>query len=204
MKKIYTLIAALGLCAVSASAAVTVNVKDGAAVADGETLTVTRDQFENTLNIPGVMDRWTGQVELEVEGAAPIAVNLVSTSADIQFCPLGIGCVALYPAGDVFKGETSLSNSKVEIPVDINYLQGIVEEKQEIKITFKDASGSEFNMAVVFDTTADSGVEAVAVDGKVTAYTIAGVRVLDGADAADLKSLPAGLYIVNGKKMVVK
>ncbi|MCF0208443.1 MAG: hypothetical protein HUK07_03245, partial [Bacteroidaceae bacterium] len=35
-------------------------------------------------------------------------------------------------------------------------------------------------------------------------YTVAGQLVKKGAKAADIKQLPASLYIVNGKKVVVK
>lgn len=49
------------------------------------------------------------------------------------------------------------------------------------------------------------GVSSVSVDeGKVTVYTLNGVKVLDNADRESLKTLKKGIYIVNGKKTVVK
>ena len=49
------------------------------------------------------------------------------------------------------------------------------------------------------------GVSSVSVDeGKVTVYTLNGVKVLDNADRESLNTLKKGIYIVNGKKTVVK
>ncbi len=41
-------------------------------------------------------------------------------------------------------------------------------------------------------------------DDKVTVYNLAGVRVLNEADPAAVRALPAGLYIVNGRKVAVR
>ncbi|MBD5356453.1 MAG: T9SS type A sorting domain-containing protein [Bacteroides sp.] len=51
-----------------------------------------------------------------------------------------------------------------------------------------------------------SGVETISNtnDDTVTVYDIAGVRVLENASRNDLSKLSKGLYIVNGKKMVIK
>lgn len=46
--------------------------------------------------------------------------------------------------------------------------------------------------------------EAVAGSDNVNAYTLTGIRILKNAPKADVNNLPAGLYIVNGKKVVVK
>ena len=49
------------------------------------------------------------------------------------------------------------------------------------------------------------GVSSVSVDeSKVTVYTLNGVKVLDNADRESLRTLKKGIYIVNGKKTVVK
>lgn len=39
---------------------------------------------------------------------------------------------------------------------------------------------------------------------NVTVYTLSGIRVLSNAPKSELKNLPAGFYVVNGKKVVVK
>lgn len=50
------------------------------------------------------------------------------------------------------------------------------------------------------------GIDAVGID-KASAfdvYNVNGVRVLRDADASDLNGLEKGIYIVNGRKIVVK
>ena len=44
----------------------------------------------------------------------------------------------------------------------------------------------------------------VSSDGTYTVYTLTGMRVMRTTDASDVKSLPSGLYIINGKKVAVK
>ena len=63
------------------------------------------------------------------------------------------------------------------------------------------------NAELTYEFTVDGSddVAAVGVDeGKVTVYSLNGVKVLDNADRDALKTLKKGIYIVNGKKTVVK
>lgn len=49
----------------------------------------------------------------------------------------------------------------------------------------------------------DTGVDGIASEGgRFTVYNAGGVKVLDTEDASLLESLPRGLYIINGKKLV--
>ena len=52
------------------------------------------------------------------------------------------------------------------------------------------------------DGTGIAGVEAQG--GACTVYSLSGVKLLEAADAARLGELPAGIYIVNGTKVIVK
>lgn len=52
------------------------------------------------------------------------------------------------------------------------------------------------------DGTGIASVEAV--DGVYTVYSLSGVKLIETADAARIATLPAGVYIVNGAKVVVK
>lgn len=60
-------------------------------------------------------------------------------------------------------------------------------------------------MTVEIDTT-ESGLEGVAVgnDETVDVYNMQGIMIVKDADAAAIKNLPAGLYIIGGKKVAVK
>ena len=49
-----------------------------------------------------------------------------------------------------------------------------------------------------------SGVEAIGAEADAyTVYTISGIRVLVNASSDEVKALPAGLYIINGKKVYI-
>ena len=50
----------------------------------------------------------------------------------------------------------------------------------------------------------DTSVEEVTVNDGWTVYNAAGVKVLETTDAAKVKALPAGFYIINGTKAIVK
>ena len=50
----------------------------------------------------------------------------------------------------------------------------------------------------------NSGVEAVAADGRYVVTSLSGIVVLDTTNAADLDNLPRGIYIIGGKKVIVK
>ena len=56
------------------------------------------------------------------------------------------------------------------------------------------------------DSGLPAGIEDIIADGATnwTVYNITGVKVLDTDNAEDLSNLPKGLYIINGKKVLVK
>lgn len=207
MKKIYTTLAALALCAMSSSAAITVTLDDGTPVADGQTLTVNRSEFIHTY-YPGLIDQWTGKIHINVTGQTPTAVALKGSSGDIMFCPVGGNCYNLFEsAPGVYEGDGTLEVSPVNIPVDMNYFNvgdDLPQEVQTLEATFTDSSNAKFVVNFIFDTREDSGVDGVVSDDTVNVFTIAGYKVLDAAPAEALSTLPAGLYIVNGKKIIVK
>ena len=50
-----------------------------------------------------------------------------------------------------------------------------------------------------------TGIEEIMSENEtITIYTLTGIKVLETSDKNDVKSLPAGYYIVNGKKVMVK
>ena len=69
--------------------------------------------------------------------------------------------------------------------------------------------GSQESPETTFTYTVDpnaSGVSDILAgeDGKVTVATLGGVLMLKDAEASDLNLLPAGIYIVNGKKVAIR
>ncbi len=70
---------------------------------------------------------------------------------------------------------------------------------------YKAAEGwSEFGEILPIDeSSAITETQQDKADGHVTVYNLQGVPVLETDDAADLKTLQNGAYIVNGKKMII-
>lgn len=73
----------------------------------------------------------------------------------------------------------------------------------ENSITVDDANfaGATITFNVGNGQTAVEGIDA---ETLFTVYSLQGVRLLDGADAAAVKALAPGLYIINGKKTVIR
>lgn len=60
-------------------------------------------------------------------------------------------------------------------------------------------------LTLVYDIDGTSGIDTVNADnGLVTVYTATGIPVLDKADKELLSTLAPGIYIVNGKKLVIR
>lgn len=204
MKKIFTAFAAIACCALAANAEVTMTLADGTPVSNGETLTTT--EFTDQ-SIPQIgLTRIVGQIDVHVEGVAPIQVVLKANTGDIMFCPVGLNCFSLFPEGDYYVGEGTMTNNSYTIPVDITYNETPVPaEVNWIEATFTDATGSEFVAKFVFDTNEYAGIEEIIGEAaNVTVYDLSGVQILDNAPAESLSTLPEGLYIVNGKKVALK
>ena len=70
---------------------------------------------------------------------------------------------------------------------------------------YRNAEGwSEFGEILPIDeSSAITEIQQDNADGHVTVYNLQGVLVLETDDAADLKTLQSGAYIVNGKKMII-
>lgn len=71
----------------------------------------------------------------------------------------------------------------------------------------QDPNTGRCNPAISYKFNVDGSVGIDSVEADVatgTVYTVTGIRVMDNADAAAVKNLPAGIYIVDGKKVLVK
>ena len=87
-----------------------------------------------------------------------------------------------------------------------------ITEAGNYRITFSmqtfyldNAQGSDFIEAKYVVDPNCSGIEGVdAESGLFTVYNLQGILVLRDASADELKALPAGIYIVNGKKVALK
>lgn len=135
------------------------------------------DMMLGDINLPGI-----GVVDADsVYGFAPNAPQsmtfLPGTEAQID---------ALVSIND---STSSIKNSEAVINIDVIW---VVSEDSQMPIY----------VVFVGKKTVDAGISQVATSAtKATGiYTLTGVRV----NATDVKSLPKGIYIVNGKKQIVK
>jgi hypothetical protein len=98
---------------------------------------------------------------------------------------------------------TVLGESQVDLTVDSNDVKVLVNNSEvsavDGKYTFTVSADTQVSI-----TASTSGVENVASDANTTfdVYNLQGVRVAHNVE--NLNNLPAGIYIANGKKVVVK
>lgn len=99
--------------------------------------------------------------------------------------------IVIETANDDYKILTASVNND---EVDVNYYNHL------------EISGLMQGDAIFVGTNAQPSAinEISAQDESVTVYSISGVRMLDNASPVSLRNLPAGIYIVNGKKVLVK
>lgn len=107
-----------------------------------------------------------------------------------------------------YGSEVKLSADKTKILIDLSYLEDDFYTSLNVPeaCVFLTIDGTKyFNTATsIYEITLDgnSGVTSVEADGRYRVVNMQGITVLDTDSAADLNSLPRGLYIVNGVKTV--
>jgi hypothetical protein len=112
---------------------------------------------------------------------------------------------------DLIKEVSEYQNGFTALPGTAVVIAG-----DEIKVSVNDeeltANDGKFEFtvdaakAVKIEST-ESGVESVAVSASKAdsaVYNLQGVKLFDNASQAQIKNLPAGIYIVNGKKFINK
>ena len=89
------------------------------------------------------------------------------------------------------------------LPASGELAQAIDKDQLYVVAIVTNADGSIANAAKAKVGSSDTGIDGVAVDSRtVDVYSLNGTLVKK--DATSLKSLPHGIYIVNGKKVVIK
>lgn len=91
------------------------------------------------------------------------------------------------------------------VTIDGNGLVSAISDGTSM-ITVKSADGN-CEATCLVSVSPDSGIEDIIVstaDGIYTVYNFQGILVLKTEDIERVKQLPAGLYIVNGKKMIIR
>lgn len=96
--------------------------------------------------------------------------------------------------------------------INVNLMNGAITAAGTYTLTIPAGlitdGGSKANeeIVLVYTIATGDGIDAIVAQagGKVDVYTVSGVCVLRNADAAAVKALRKGLYIINGKKVVLK
>lgn len=211
MKQIFTSLLAM-LCVVSASA-VTVTY-NGKAIENGSTLTVGADAFTYVEKIPGKKYSFDAKSEILVTDAFELSLKATSQTDKITICQLpadGGQCFMFSKpdnAADSDPYEINIPSFANGVMVDLSLSANtnvIPQERYETEITITAEDGV-VKFTFVYDTTAGAGVSEILTDeaGIYTVYTITGIKVLETVDKAEINTLPAGIYVVNGQKVAVK
>ena len=100
----------------------------------------------------------------------------------------------------------------VDIEADLSaYADETVQLKFEWRTSVLSGDGSGGSQLYVTSYTIEEGSDSSGVanlvdaeEGVYRVYTISGIRVLETENAADLGNLASGLYIINGKKVIIR
>ncbi|MCH5346762.1 MAG: hypothetical protein J1E63_06605 [Muribaculaceae bacterium] len=200
MKKIITSIAA-ALCLLSANA-ITVT-HDGKTVENGATITVGADGFEVIEKVPGVLYSVKAEEIFNVTGATNLSLTATSATQDITICALSGECYTLMGEDGNYSLTMPSFNDGMTVDLEYNRTTEVPKEIHSVDITIT-SSDAPFKMTVVFDTVNNAGVGNIASDtaGSYTVYNLNGVKVLETTDKAAVNNLPAGVYVVNGTKVI--
>ena len=70
----------------------------------------------------------------------------------------------------------------------------------------KEVEGITLKYTVKNDSGLEAGIDSIieGITGNLEVYSVTGIRLLETNDADRQKTLPAGIYIINGKKVIVK
>lgn len=107
----------------------------------------------------------------------------------------------LTPANTEAKLQWASSDTEVATVDEEGNVSGIKKGTAEITVSYDSASAT----CQVTVEEATGAIEAIFSDGAVCdVFTLDGVCVIKNADADAFRALPAGIYVVNGRKLLVK
>lgn len=202
MKKIFTLLS-FTLFAMSASA-ITVTL-DGKPVEKGSTVTVGSDAFTLVDKVPGKIYSMDAEFDFYVSGGSNLSLRATSATDNISICTLGGQCFPFNPAGDGSYAMNMNFTEGFDIKLSYSQVTEVPAEIHSTDVTITSSDG-EFKFTFVFDTTSSAGVGSILTDhnGSYTVYSLLGNLVLKTTEKSEIYSLPKGIYIVNGKKIIVR
>ena len=186
-------------CLLSANAFTLTYLGDNTVVTEGQTIEFYGDKFENP--IPVLTE---GSAKFKLDATYSVTVSAQGQAA-YQICQDGGAGTCLASQADFSLNGNFPSCEAFHVAVTGSHAPGqaaTIQNLVSVKVT---AGGQSLNFKVDFNSS-KAGIEDVMVDasGVYNVYNVNGVKVLETTDAEDVKALPAGLYLVNGKKVYVK
>lgn len=89
---------------------------------------------------------------------------------------------------------TSVEDGEYELVIPEGFLFVIVDGEKNLSP----------DIWLEYTISCDSGVDVLNADNHFEVYSLQGIRLLNTGDASAVRRLPAGIYIVNGKKVIIK
>lgn len=89
---------------------------------------------------------------------------------------------------------TSVEDGEYELVIPEGFLFVIVDGEKNLSP----------DIWLEYTISSDSGVDVLNADNHFEVYSLQGIRLLNTDDASAVRRLPAGIYIVNGKKVIIK
>lgn len=191
------------------------------ATVDGEERNLAaRDYTWRILQFP-IPDIYPPQGEVEAEDLGEIDIMLSMGYTFKSWWPQSVFCPTIYAADENFKhsdtptaayimkekvasGDTDATFSLPEnVMLSAGNYQIVIRKSAFTVFNAKsDQEALDTELTYNFTVIDDSGVETISASDCLNVYSIQGIRIAGCTSAADLNALPAGLYIVNGKKII--
>lgn len=195
-----------GMFIQSSGGNIQLETKDGQVIANGSTVVIEGNMvdmviwglFESNLYVRNLADRELG-----------VYVQMKTIKGETQIS-WGGGCVPVQE-GDSYTTSLgmleahSLASLGIEsTPMTSDYMNVVVIQTIEITLWTDENPNEKISATVTFTNDVD-GIEETVIDNLVDVYTLQGVIVKRQISVKDLETeLPSGIYIVGGKKFVVK
>lgn len=188
MKKLYIFLA--GILAASAANAINVSIA-GHDKLPNDTTIVVNEVFD---------DEFTGIATMELmgsvssNGAVTVAITRSEADLEDEFCCGGV-CT---PGNQTLSQELNFPN----VGNGLWYAHYLPKDKKSVTITylFSDAAGQQ-KLNVVYDNTSSALENVHAKGGHQGVFSIFGQQLRSDNNT---EGLPSGMYIVNGKKVIIR
>ncbi len=161
---------------------------------------------ETVYSIAGTFNEWNIEAnQFTAQNETLHIINLPKLSGEIK--------IVKNTKGSEFTWDTAFGTNGEELVADVEYVPSLTGNN----IMVSDNGGVEYedviisveeqedgSIVVLLKASNANGIEAITSDTEFTVYNFQGIQLLNKADKAAVNALPAGFYIINGKKVAIK